>query len=317
MSYFEELKNFIAQAETGKLGTINYLKKYSGLKVKVSFGQGNAARIPWIAFMNDFDTVPQGIYPVYLYYKERRLLILAYGISETRPPNRNWNVLDEKTISQYFSENNLGLPERYGSSFIYKVYNDLNGISEEIINSDLNTLINIYKSTNPPAINSQHSYEFQYLAFNQNAFNSGLSFTDNNSLRFIASLLTKPFVILTGLSGSGKTKLAQAFAMWICDDENQYSIIPVGADWTNREPLLGFPNALKEKEYVKPENKVLDLIIEANKIENSDKPFFLILDEMNLSHVERYFADFLSVMESKSKFHFIMEVRTGMMFLQK
>ena len=129
--------------------------------------------------------------------------------------------------------------------------------------------------------------------------NAGLFITDELILRFVSALLTKPFVILTGLSGSGKTKLAQAFAMWICEDETQYCMVPVGADWTNREPLLGFPNALKSNEYVKPENRVLDLIIGANKNEN--KPYFLILDEMNLSHVERYFADFLSVMESKRK----------------
>ena len=76
-------------------------------------------------------------------------------------------------------------------------------------------------------------------------------------------------------------------------------IVPVGADWTNREALLGYPNALNEGEYVLPENGVLNLLIEANKPENQDKPYFLILDEMNLSHVERYFADFLSVMESQ------------------
>ena len=122
---------------------------------------------------------------------------------------------------------------------------------------------------------------------------------DKLSIRFISSLLTKPFVILTGLSGSGKTKLAQAFAMWICQNDLQYRIVPVGADWTNREPLLGFPNALIENDYKKDEFGVLKLIIDASK--NSDKPYFLILDEMNLSHVERYFADFLSVMESKSK----------------
>jgi len=68
---------------------------------------------------------------------------------------------------------------------------------------------------------------------------------------------------------------------------------------TNREPLLGFPNALENEKYVKPDNRVLDLIIEAGK--NVDKPYFLILDEMNLSHVERYFADFLSTMESKGE----------------
>jgi len=115
--------------------------------------------------------------------------------------------------------------------------------------------------------------------------------------RFTASLLTKPFLILTGLSGSGKTKLAQAFVQWICEYDSQYAIIPVGADWTNREPLLGYPNALKPEEYVKPDSGALDLIIQANN--NPDFPHFLILDEMNLSHVERYFADFLSVMESK------------------
>lgn len=125
---------------------------------------------------------------------------------------------------------------------------------------------------------------------------SGLKYKRGLVNRFIASLLTKPFVILTGLSGSGKTKLAQAFVQWICQNENQYCIVPVGADWTNREPLLGYPNALKPDEYVKPDSGVLDLLIQA--INQPELPFFLILDEMNLSHVERYFADFLSVMES-------------------
>lgn len=56
---------------------------------------------------------------------------------------------------------------------------------------------------------------------------------------------------------------------------------------------------MKPEEYVKPDSGVLDLIIHANL--QPDLPHFLILDEMNLSHVERYFADFLSVMESKEE----------------
>ncbi len=144
--------------------------------------------------------------------------------------------------------------------------------------------------------------DFNPKSFYENTISAGLVFSDTLINRFIASLCTKPFVILTGLSGSGKTKLAQAFAQWICYKENegerneQYCIVPVGADWTNREPLLGYPNALDKNEYVKPENGVLDLIIRASNNEN--QPHFLILDEMNLSHVERYFADFLSTMES-------------------
>ena len=128
---------------------------------------------------------------------------------------------------------------------------------------------------------------------------AGLVFSDQIICRLIASLCSKPFVILTGLSGSGKTKLAQAFVQWICQDESQYLVIPVGADWTNREPLLGYPNALKPDEYVKPDSGVLELIINSNN--HPEMPHFLILDEMNLSHVERYFADFLSVMESKEE----------------
>ena len=127
---------------------------------------------------------------------------------------------------------------------------------------------------------------------------SGLIFSPQLIQRFVASLCTKPFVICSGLSGSGKTKLAQAYVQWICESENQYKIIPVGADWTNREPLLGYPNGLEPKSYVTPDSGALQLILEASKEENQNKPYFMILDEMNLSHVERYFADFLSIMES-------------------
>gem|GEM_PF-1825156 len=128
---------------------------------------------------------------------------------------------------------------------------------------------------------------------------AGLRLSQGLLVRYLSSLITKPFVILTGLSGSGKTKLAQSFAYWICQNPEQICLVPVGADWTTREPLLGYPNALERGRYVKPDNGVLDLIIEAGKGVNAHKPYFLILDEMNLSHVERYFADFLSAMESK------------------
>ena len=300
MNYYEELKMFLAQAETNDLKTSHYLKSYSDLSVKVSFGQGNQSRVPWIAFLNGIDNVQQGIYPVYLFYKEKKILILAYGISETYPSDRKWNISNEKTIEQFFADKSLGQPERYGSSYVFKWYEINKGIVEAEINDDLNKLISIYKATSGNYnLNSNPKKNMNYTSFFNNAFEAGFFINEKLSARFISSLLTKPFVILTGLSGSGKTKLAQAFAMWICEDENQYCIVPVGADWTNREPLLGFPNALEPEKYVKPDNGVLDLIIEANKNEN--KPYFLILDEMNLSHVERYFADFLSVMESKNE----------------
>lgn len=134
--------------------------------------------------------------------------------------------------------------------------------------------------------------------FKNSINNSNLNFSKELILRFIASLTSKPFVILSGLSGSGKTKIAQSFVQWICENDTQYKIVPVGADWTNREPLVGYPNGLVAEEYITPDSGVIHLLMEAIKKGNENKPFFLILDEMNLSHVERYFADFLSIMES-------------------
>jgi len=114
--------------------------------------------------------------------------------------------------------------------------------------------------------------------------------------RFAAALLTKRFVILTGLSGSGKTKLAHAFAAWIAESDAQYRVVAVGADWTTNENLLGYQDALRPEIYRKPNNGSLDLMLRAR--DDATRPYFLILDEMNLSHVERYFADMLSAIES-------------------
>lgn len=305
MQYYNQLKRFLRQAKTTDLKTKDYLKEYNDLKVKVSFGQGNSAVIPWIAFLRDDQTVQNGIYPVYLYFKNNNKLILAYGISETHSPRYNWPDQNSIKIRDYFK--NIGISaNRYGESIVFKTYDITKKLDEGTMEKDLFEITNYYKSLDfKPNIEKPKTLQVTVpFSSIQSEFLKGLSgaklfFDESLVVRYICSLITKPFLILTGLSGSGKTKLAQSFAMWLCENESQYCLIPVGADWTNREPLLGFPNALVPQKYVKPDNRVLDLIIKAG--EDSDKPYFLILDEMNLSHVERYFADFLSTMESKGK----------------
>jgi 5-methylcytosine-specific restriction enzyme B len=300
-SYFtEQLKAFLQQAETSDLKVLSYEFKYSGLQIKVGFGMGTPARIPWLAFLGGNNTVSNGIYPVFLYYKKIKLLVLAYGISETTKPEYNWEIQNPTTINQYFLENNLGKPERYKNSYVYEAYTVDDNLNYDEIKSDVNVLISIYKGIivdekTQPA--TKHM-KFEVEVFKDSLGKANLFFDDNLCLRFAASLITKPFTILTGLSGSGKTKLAQAFVQWICESSEQYKIIAVGADWTNSEPLLGFPNGLTSDQYSMPDSGALKILMEAGKVENQNKPYFLVLDEMNLSHVERYFADFLSVMES-------------------
>jgi 5-methylcytosine-specific restriction protein B len=320
MSFYNDLIKFLAQAKTDNLKTkqIGYQQTYLELNVKISFGIGGSATIPWISFLAGNQTTSNGIYPVYLYFKAQNLLILAYGISETNIPSKNWNLENPETITKYFADHQLGRPFRYGNSFIFKTYNTTQLLNNQIIDKDLNEIIREYNSimnsgdlylpTNNTAVNQEpiiNSVEFNVESFESKVRSAGLIFALQLIQRFVASLQTKPFVICSGLSGSGKTKLAQAFAQWISHDESQYLIVPVGADWTNREPLLGYPNALKKEEYVIPENGVLDLMLRAKQNLESEeehpKPYFLILDEMNLSHVERYFADFLSTMESGDK----------------
>jgi 5-methylcytosine-specific restriction protein B len=115
---------------------------------------------------------------------------------------------------------------------------------------------------------------------------------------FVASLATKAFVILTGLSGSGKTQVALRFGDWL--GEARRKLIPVRPDWTGSEALFGFEDALQP---AKPDGRRVWHVPEALEFmltaaADPHNPYLLILDEMNLAHVERYFADVLSGMES-------------------
>lgn len=119
----------------------------------------------------------------------------------------------------------------------------------------------------------------------------------------LCALAAKPFAILAGGTGTGKTRAAIGVAEAMMPDETsrkkQIAVVSVQADWTDKRSLLGYRNMLSANgdgaTYVSSE--AVRLMLRAN--DEKTKPFFLILDEMNLSYVERYFADFLSSMESK------------------
>lgn len=91
-SWTEILRKFIKQAATGDLKVSAYQKTQDDLKVNVSFGRGTPARIPWIAFTLPGIQVSNGFYPVYLYYKDFHVLILAYGVSETEESQMSWSA---------------------------------------------------------------------------------------------------------------------------------------------------------------------------------------------------------------------------------
>jgi 5-methylcytosine-specific restriction protein B len=111
----------------------------------------------------------------------------------------------------------------------------------------------------------------------------------------------KRFVLLAGLSGTGKTSMAQGYARAYCEalgltPNGHYEQVAVWPDWTDPTGLLGFVNPLATPPTFQ-ETAALRLLLTANL--NPDKPYFLCLDEMNLARVEHYFAPFLSAMEGR------------------
>jgi len=122
----------------------------------------------------------------------------------------------------------------------------------------------------------------------------GYNYPERLVKNYYISLKTKPFVILTGYSGMGKTALTRLFAEAVSENvDEQYLRIAVQPNWLDDRHLLGFYNPLTGRYVSTP---FLDFLLRA--VENPDKPYFLCLDEMNLSRVEYYFSRFISAMES-------------------
>jgi len=125
----------------------------------------------------------------------------------------------------------------------------------------------------------------------------GFYYPPNLLESFYLSIKTKPFTILAGISGTGKTKMVKLFAeaLGATTENKQFTLIPVQPDWSDSSSLIGYTDisgAFQLGEFT----KVLE---EACKPENRHKPFFVCLDEMNLARVEYYFSDLLSIIETR------------------
>ena len=156
-------------------------------------------------------------------------------------------------------------------------------------------------------------------------FPSVIDVKDNNnnsdnmkSNHFLAALRTKPFMLLAGISGTGKSrivrKLAQAsitedlqknydpksvekgFNRWELHKPANFELVQVKPNWHNSLEVVGYKSNIGGAPY--EFTPFVEFVVRAWK--HQDVPFFLCLDEMNLAPVEQYFAEFLSAIESRS-----------------
>jgi hypothetical protein len=122
-------------------------------------------------------------------------------------------------------------------------------------------------------------------------FGTGIGYPWDLLANFHALLGTGDLIILSGLSGAGKTNLVKSYAE---ATGNKARIIPVKPNWTSAEDLLGFHNPLQRAYATTP---FLEAMFEARR--DPDRLYLICLDEMNLARVEYYFADFLSRLEER------------------
>ncbi len=145
----------------------------------------------------------------------------------------------------------------------------------------------------------EHNFDLSMIF--ANIKDSGLTYSDAIIRDFhlnLTSLEDKHFVILNGISGTGKTRLVLLYANAVygrpLHDVNPYlNVIPVRPDWTDATALFGYYSVL-EKRYIR--TPFLNALLQAI---HEGKPMFVVLDEMNLARVEYYLSDYLSAVESK------------------
>lgn len=149
MTLTETFKQFFIQAETGELQTSSYPGSYDGLVMEVGFGFGVPTHIPWIAFLAPGQTVRNGIFPVFYFFKKLHWVILAYGISEEKIPAKSWRApLKVQTIEQFFRTKNK-VPQKYHKSYVFETYNTLSDLNYQQMEDDLKRLIRHYKTLFP------------------------------------------------------------------------------------------------------------------------------------------------------------------------
>lgn len=150
-------------------------------------------------------------------------------------------------------------------------------------------------------IEAFHISNVQEISLSENE--PDLSNFANNDMKYLTAIRTKPFLLLAGISGTGKSRIVRELAFKSCpkylQDKDEttpgnYCMIEVKPNWHDSTELLGYYSNLSKSYQFK---KFVKFLIKAKMF--PDVPFFVCLDEMNLAPVEQYFAEILSVLETR------------------
>jgi len=301
--------------------------KYPTVKIKWSIGAGNWSAVPWIAFLDsrETNTTQKGIYAVFLFPKDMSGVYITFNQGVTEPINQHGTINGRRILREnaeklrsdfnflfqngFCLDNNIDLRVSQGlgrnyqvSTIAYKLYERTNIPDDKSIIDDIETVLTVYdlyiksKNETPEITESSIMTSLEYKTAFENLLNfieaSGFVFEPWQVATYITAIRTKPFVILAGISGTGKSKLPALVAKGTGGESN---LIPVRPDWTDSSDVLGFVNLQDEFQ----PGLLLRIAKEAQSPENKDKHYVVIVDEMNLARVEHYFAEILSQIENR------------------
>lgn len=312
---------------------VEVLKQYvdqSRYIIRGSVGQGNWANIPWISIFDKriTTTAMEGVYIVYLLSDDGKRLYLTLNQGSTKLISDHGykkamqmmqqvaSNIREFVYSRDFikkSEIMLGKEPYEQGCILYKEYKlGLIPNNDELIN-DIKNMIEIYdeyylkgidKKISSVPIDELPKEEGDKMEFNvseeitrisEYIAEKGFSYKTGLIENFYLCLKTKPFVILAGTSGTGKTRLVKLFAESVdaTSYNNRYKLVPVRPDWSDSTDLFGHLDLNG-----KYKNGVLTEFIKS-AIDDPINPYFVCLDEMNLARVEYYLSDILSIIETR------------------
>jgi len=182
----------------------------------------------------------------------------------------------------------------------FKIWDDINLINS--IDEKLSTTFKTeWKELNKNESNWYSSPWNLWSKFNNREIPS---YDDNSFKDILNAIKTKPFILLAGISGTGKSRLVRTLAYkTCCKDElridpqkpGNFELIPVRPNWHDSSELMGYVSRINGEKYIT--TSFLKFIAKSWK--HTDVPFFLCLDEMNLAPVEQYFAEYLSIIETR------------------
>lgn len=185
----------------------------------------------------------------------------------------------------------------------YKAYHRGRVPSEAVLREDFGKMLDIYReyagkqeTGEVPAAAEDAAARKTVDRIKAYIAAQGFSYEEGLVENLCLSLKAKPFVILAGISGTGKTRLVRLFAeaCGATRENGRYRMVSVRPDWADATDLFGHVD-LNGRFHPGP---ILDFIKQAEQ--DGEKPYFLCLDEMNLARVEYYFSDVLSVMETRT-----------------